>query len=74
MSALTHRREAGFSLVELMVALAIGTFLLAGTISVFGKTRDLYRTNDAGKRFEPVSRQPKGVMPSHAAFDSNGVL
>jgi hypothetical protein len=34
----------------------------------------LYRTKDAGKTFEPVPVQPKGVMPSHAAFDAKGVL
>ncbi|HEX6763961.1 MAG TPA: xyloglucanase, partial [Polyangiaceae bacterium] len=34
----------------------------------------LYRTRDAGKTFEPVPKQPKGMMPSHAAFDSKGVL
>ena len=44
------------SLVELMVALAIGVFLLAGTISVFGKTRDLYRTNDSAARLQETAR------------------
>jgi type IV pilus assembly protein PilW len=63
MSAQTHgRHEAGFSLVELMVALAIGTFLLAGTISVFGKTRDLYRTNDAAARLQETARYAMGTL------------
>ncbi len=39
-----------------MVAIAIGTFLLAGAISVFGKTRDLYRTNDAAARLQETAR------------------
>jgi xyloglucan-specific exo-beta-1,4-glucanase len=34
----------------------------------------LFVTNDAGKTFAPVPKQPKGMMPSHAAFDANGVL
>lgn len=50
------RRQAGLSLVELMVAMAIGTFLLAGAITVFGKTRDLYRTNDAAARLQETAR------------------
>jgi type IV pilus assembly protein PilW len=55
-------REQGFSLVEVMVALAIGTFLLAGTISVFGKTRDLYRTNDAAARLQETARYAMGTL------------
>ena len=50
------RSQRGLSLVELMVALAIGTFLLAGAITVFGKTRDLYRTNDAAARLQETAR------------------
>ena len=50
------RRQQGMSLVELMVAMAIGLFLLAGAISVFGKTRDLYRTNDAAARLQDTAR------------------
>ncbi len=36
--------------------MAIGTFLLAGAITVFGKTRDLYRTNDAAARLQETAR------------------
>jgi type IV pilus assembly protein PilW len=50
------RAQRGLSLVELMVALTIGVFLLAGAISVFGKTRDLYRTNDATARLQETAR------------------
>ncbi len=52
-----HREpQRGMSLVELMVALGIGLFLLAGAVSVFGKTRDLYRTNDAAARLQETAR------------------
>ncbi|HEX6765040.1 MAG TPA: xyloglucanase, partial [Polyangiaceae bacterium] len=34
----------------------------------------LYRSGDAGKTFVAVPKQPKGKMPSHAAFDAKGVL
>jgi type IV pilus assembly protein PilW len=50
------RRQQGLSLVELMVAMSIGLFLLAGAITVFGKTRDLYRTNDAAARLQETAR------------------
>ena len=53
---LLRRMQQGLSLVELMVALAIGTFLLAGAITVFAKTRDLYRTNDDAARLQETAR------------------
>ncbi len=56
------RRQRGMSLIELMVALAIGTFLLAGTISVFGKTRDLYRTNDSAARLQETARYAMSTL------------
>ena len=55
-------RQRGMSLVELMVALTIGTFLLAGAISVFGKTRDLYRTNEAAARLQETARYAMGTI------------
>jgi type IV pilus assembly protein PilW len=50
------RLQQGFSLIELMVSMAIGLFLLAGAISVLGKGRDLYRTNDAAARLQETAR------------------
>ncbi|HEU4517759.1 MAG TPA: PilW family protein [Steroidobacteraceae bacterium] len=57
-----RHRQLGLSLVELMVALSIGTFLLAGTISVFGKTRDLYRTNEAAARLQETARYAMSTL------------
>ncbi|MGQ0385038.1 MAG: PilW family protein [Gammaproteobacteria bacterium] len=58
MSAPRHivAMQRGMSLVELMVAMAIGLFLLAGAVTVFGKTRDLYRTNDTAARLQETAR------------------
>jgi len=53
---MTMHQQRGMSLVELMVAMAIGLFLLAGAITVFGKTRDLYRTNDTASRLQETAR------------------
>jgi type IV pilus assembly protein PilW len=50
------RFQQGLSLVELMVSMAIGLFLLAGAISVLAKGRDLYRTNDAAARVQESAR------------------
>jgi type IV pilus assembly protein PilW len=56
------KTQQGLSLVELMVAMAIGTFLLAGAVTVFGKTRDLYRTNDAAARLQETARYAMGTI------------
>jgi type IV pilus assembly protein PilW len=61
-SPVAGRSQHGMSLVELMVALTIGTFLLAGAISVFGKTRDLYRTNEAAARLQETARYAMGTI------------
>ncbi|MGH8242990.1 MAG: PilW family protein [Steroidobacteraceae bacterium] len=55
-------RQQGLSLVELMVALAIGTFLLVGAVSVFGKTRDLYRTNETAARLQETARYAMSLI------------
>ena len=48
--------QQGLSLIELLVSMAIGLFLLAGAVSVLGKGRDLYRTNDASARLQETAR------------------
>lgn len=67
----TMRAQQGMSLVELMVALTIGTFLLAGAISVFGKTRDLYRTNEAVARLQETARYAMGTIEADLRMANN---
>jgi len=55
-------RQAGLTLVELMVAMAIGVFLIAGALTVFAKTRDLYRTNEDAARLQETARFAMGLM------------
>lgn len=56
--------QSGFSLVELMVAVAIGVFLIAGAVTVFAKTRDLYRTNEDVARLQETARYAMSVIES----------
>lgn len=55
-------RQRGLSLVELMVALAIGVFLIAGVISVFGKTSNLYRANETAARMQETARYAMSTL------------
>jgi len=56
------RAQRGFSLVELMVALAIGIFLLAGALTVFQQTRTQYRAIEAVSRLQETARYAMSVL------------
>ncbi len=49
-------RQHGFSLVELLVALTIGLFLVAGILYIYLSTRVSYSTNDAAARVQEDAR------------------
>lgn len=56
MKTMNRRRERGLSLVELMVAMTIGLFLLAGVSSVFVSTGQVSRTNQNLSRLQDSAR------------------
>ncbi|MFZ0468957.1 MAG: PilW family protein [Thiogranum sp.] len=49
-------RQAGFSLVELMVAMTISLFLLAGVVQIFLGSKQSYRVNDGLSRLQENAR------------------
>jgi type IV pilus assembly protein PilW len=53
-----HRRRniSGMTLIELMVALAIGAFLMIGAITVFMQSRTTFRLNDSLARLQENGR------------------
>jgi type IV pilus assembly protein PilW len=57
--ASTHRSrpaQGGVSLVELMVALVLGLFLIFGAVTIYGKSRTTYRTTEAVARLQEAAR------------------
>ncbi|MBL8268259.1 PilW family protein, partial [Steroidobacter sp.] len=50
------RSAAGFSLVELMVAIAISLLLLAGVVAIFASSRVSYESNDQLSRVQETGR------------------
>jgi type IV pilus assembly protein PilW len=46
----------GVSLIEMMVTVVIGSFLLIGVLAIFGQTRTTYRTNDTVGRMQENAR------------------
>ena len=53
---------AGFGLVELMVALAIGSFLLAGSIAIYLRAREVRTALDASARLQEIARYAMAVI------------
>ncbi|MFO7278390.1 MAG: PilW family protein [Pseudomonadota bacterium] len=49
-------RRAGFSLVELMVAMAIGSLIVVGAVYVYSQTRTSYTLNETTARLQEEAR------------------
>jgi type IV pilus assembly protein PilW len=56
------RRQGGLSLVELMVALVIGSFLIAGAVYVYSQSRSTQRVSDTVARLQENGRYVLSVM------------
>jgi len=52
----------GFSLIELLVALAIGTFLIAGAVQMQSQTRKTFMVNEAQARLQETARYTLSVL------------
>jgi type IV pilus assembly protein PilW len=52
----TRTQQFGMTLIELMVALAIGSFLMIGAITVFMQSRTTFRVNDSVSRLQENAR------------------
>ncbi len=50
------RSQSGMTLIELMVALAIGAFLMIGAMTVFMQTRTTFRVTDSVSRLQETAR------------------
>ena len=67
--AATHRaercrRQSGVSLIELMVAMVIGLFLMLGAVTVYNQSRTTYRASEGVARLQEVARLALDVMES----------
>lgn len=57
-----HGTTRGFSLVELMVALLIGLFLMGGALTIYMQSRNTYRTTDTVARLQEVGRYALDII------------
>ena len=56
------RLQWGVSLIELMVALVIGLFLILGAVTVFNQSRNTYRASEGVARLQEVGRLAMDVV------------
>jgi type IV pilus assembly protein PilW len=58
-----HRaRQSGVSLIELMVALIIGLFLIFGAVTIYQQSRTTFRTTESVARLQEVARLAMDVL------------
>jgi type IV pilus assembly protein PilW len=57
-----NNRQAGMTLIELMVALAIGAFLMIGAITVFMQSRVTFRLTESVSRLQENARLAMDVI------------
>lgn len=65
-----HRRQTGLSLIELMVALTIGSILLAGTVFVYVQSRNSYGVNETVARLQETARYALSVIEPDVRMSS----
>jgi type IV pilus assembly protein PilW len=54
--------QAGVGLIELMVSVVIGLFLIFGAVTVYSKSRNVYRTTEAAARLQETARYAFDVI------------
>lgn len=57
-----HRKHGGFSLVELMVALSIGSLLIAGAVFVYSQSRTSFTLNESQARLQEDARYVMSIL------------
>ena len=50
------QRQAGLTLVELMVALAIGSFLIIGAVQIYNQSRQAFVVNESIARVQETAQ------------------
>lgn len=71
MSKQTIRKQAGITLVELMVALAIGSFLIIGAVQIYNQSRQAYAVNESVARVQEIAQFAMDTVEADLRMASN---
>jgi type IV pilus assembly protein PilW len=64
------RQQLGVSLIELMVAMLLGLFLIFGAVTIYQQSRTTFRTTEAVARLQEVARLAFDVLESDVRMAS----
>ena len=67
----SFKKESGVTMVELMVALAIGSFLMIGAIQVYNQSRQAYIINDSIARVQETAQFAMDTVEADLRMASN---
>lgn len=65
------RRQAGLTMVELMVALAIGSFLMVGALQIYGQSREAFVVNESIARVQETAQFAMDTIEADLRMASN---
>jgi len=71
MTNATTRRQSGMTLVELLVALAIGSFLMIGAVQVYNQSRQAFVINESIARVQETAQFAMDTLESDLRMASN---
>ena len=67
----TARRQTGLTLIELMVALAIGSFLIIGAVQIYAQSRQSYIVNESIAKVQDTATFAMDAIESDLRMASN---
>ncbi|HNP64322.1 MAG TPA: PilW family protein [Woeseiaceae bacterium] len=71
MSNFNRQKQTGLSLVELMVALAIGSFLMVGAIQIYNQSRQAFVVNESIARVQETAQFAMDTIEADLRMASN---
>ncbi len=66
-----HRTQTGLTMVELMVALAVGSFLMIGAVQIFNQSRQAFIINESIARVQETAQFAMDSVESDLRMASN---
>ena len=66
-----HRHQTGLTLVELMVALAIGSFLMVGAVQIYNQSRQAFVINESIARVQETAQFAMDTIEADLRMASN---
>ncbi|MEM6513616.1 MAG: PilW family protein [Pseudomonadota bacterium] len=66
-----HKQQYGTTLIELMVALAIGSFLIIGAVQIYNQSRQAFVINESIARVQETAQFAMDIVESDIRMSSN---